>query len=64
MKTNYLCGDLISSYLSISSKLKDSYDAESRCIVDEDGVANRYIGQPEEIVAEIERAGFEIIEST
>ena len=49
-----MCGD------PCGSKLRDRFDPRSRCITDGD-VAQRYLGQPEELSLELSEAGFQVI---
>lgn len=51
-----MCGEVTS--VSLRSKL----DGQSRCVLDQDGVATRYIGLPEDILTEIRTAGFQVLE--
>ncbi len=51
-----MCGEVTSE--SLLAKL----DLESRCVLDQDGVATRYVGLPEDILAEIQSAGFQVLE--
>ncbi len=55
-----MCGDLASSHLNISTKLQDSYDASTQCLLN-DGFATRYIGLPNDIVDEVKTAGFQVV---
>lgn len=55
-----MCGELASSHLSVSAKLRDSYDPSTRCLMNE-GVATRYIGLPNDIVNEVKAAGFRVV---
>ena len=51
-----MCGEVTSE--SLLAKL----DLESRCVLDQDGVATRYVGLPEDILTEIQSAGFQVLE--
>lgn len=60
--TRTMCGDISNPHLNISSKLRDSYDVASRCVISRDGTANRYFGMPETIVEEVTAVGFDILD--
>lgn len=49
-----MCGD------PCGSKLRDHFDPRSRCITN-GNFAQRYLGQPEELIAELINAGFQVI---
>lgn len=51
-----MCGDIA------GNELADRYDPESRCLLSEDGVATRYLGQPEDILDEIRSAGYQLLD--
>ena len=55
-----MCGDISAPHMKLSEKLVRQFDPDSRCFVSESGVATRYIGLPENILAELSRAGFQI----
>lgn len=49
-----MCGDVI------GERLLKSFDEQSRCLLMGD-IATRYVGQPDDLLAEIAAAGFEIV---
>jgi ubiquinone/menaquinone biosynthesis C-methylase UbiE len=51
-----MCGEVTSA--SLRAKL----DLQSRCVLDQGGVATRYVGLPEDILTEIRTAGFQVLE--
>lgn len=51
-----MCGEVT------SGTLRAKLDPESRCVVDQDGVATRYIGLPKDILDEVRTAGFRVLE--
>lgn len=57
-----MCGDIDNSNISVSSRLRESYDASTRCLIN-DGVHTRYIGMPDDIVQEVRTAGFQVLTS-
>ena len=52
-----MCGEVT------SDALRSVFDPASRCVLDADGVATRYIGLPEDILSEIEASGFQVLAS-
>ncbi len=52
-----MCGEVT------SDALRSVLDPESRCVLDPNGVATRYIGLPEDILSEIEASGFQLLAS-
>ena len=45
-----------------SASLRAKLDVLSRCVLDQNGVATRYVGLPEDILMEIRTAGFQVLE--
>jgi len=50
-----MCGEVT------STALRAQLDLASRCILDQNGVATRYIGLPDDILTEVRTAGFQVL---